>query len=269
MHHSHANKCNGSRVAAGAVAAISILANVSPTLAFTNPPHCPKFGVSRTSFSCNNHPISSSITTTSKRDHSPLFLVSDPKFEKINEDDDQVIAFMDTTGERGIDCYIDSYATVDDVEYAIGSPCDYAVALCYFEGDEQLVPIELDDPLMEEIFPIAEEIIEDEFGEELVLLRTPQTLTLVGELEESEMDGEDEDDFGDGVNESEEEVEILISFEEDGQEYHLVRLLDPVLLVGKIGNENTRILLTPEESDIVMPKIEEMFMSYQEQRDGM
>ena len=115
-----------------------------------------------------------------------LSMTSDPgtvdsKFEKMNEDDDQVIAFMDASMTRGIDCYVDSYATVDGVEYTIGSPCDYAVALCYFEGeDEQLVPIELDDPLMDDIFPLAEGIIEDEFGEELVLLRTPQTLTLVG-----------------------------------------------------------------------------------------
>jgi hypothetical protein len=106
--------------------------------------------------------------------------MTEDKFEKIDEDDDQIIAFMDLNGEKAIDCYVDSYATVDQVEYTIGSPCDYAVALCYFENDEQLVPIELDDPLMDDIFPVAEGIIEDEFGEELVLLRTPQTLTLVG-----------------------------------------------------------------------------------------
>lgn len=81
-------------------------------------------------------------------------------------------------------------------------------------------------------------------------------------MEESEDEDDDEDSDGD-VDESEEEVEILVSFEEEGQEYHLVRLLDPVLLVGKIGNENTRILLTPEESDIVMPKLESMFMNYE------
>ncbi len=85
-------------------------------------------------------------------------------------------------------------------------------------------------------------------------------------MEESEDEEEDDDDeYDDDMAESEEEVEILVSFEEDGQEYHLVRLLDPVLLVGKGGNENTRILLTPEESDIVMPKLEGMFMSYQEE----
>lgn len=208
-----------------------------------------------------------------------LSMTSDPgtvdsKFEKMNEDDDQVIAFMDASMTRGIDCYVDSYATVEGVEYTIGSPCDYAVALCYFEGeDEQLVPIELDDPLMDDIFPIAEGIIEEEFGEELVLLRTPQTLTLVGELEESvdedDDDESEEDDESGDVDVAEEEVEILVSFEENGREYHLVRLLDPVLLVGKIGAENTRILLTPEESDRVMPKLETMFMNYQEERDGM
>ena len=127
------------------------------------------------------------------------------------------------------------------------------------------------------------------------MLRTPQTLTLVGvsmlsfvcayncflmyisligytnknyiekELEEEEDDEDDEEGLGD-MDDTEEEVEILVSFEEEGREYHLVRLLDPVLLVGKIGNENTRILLTPEESDVVMPQLEKMFMSNQ---DGM
>lgn len=207
------------------------------------------------------------IQTTSNMRLSPVFMAVE-KFEKIDDDDDVIIAFMEESGENGIDCYVDSYATVDGVEYTIGIPCDYTVALCYFEGDEQLVPIELDDPLMDDIFPIAEGIIEDEFGEELALLRTPQTLTLVGELEESEVGDEDDDEFDDDdMADSEEEVEILVSFEEDGQEYHLVRLLDPVLLVGKGGNENTRILLTPEESDIVMPKLEDMFMSYQEEQD--
>lgn len=133
------------------------------------------FSAERSTSSMNQQPI---VNTYNKR-LDPVFMANS-KFEKIDDDDDVVIAFMDDSGENGIDCYVDSYATVDGVEYTIGIPCDYTVALCYFEGDEQLVPIELDDPLMDEIFPIAEGIIEDEFGEELALLRTPQTLTLVG-----------------------------------------------------------------------------------------
>jgi len=150
-----------------------------------NPSHNQVFGVSRLVTNKNIHATIYQHQIDNKRNHhhqkfmSTLFM-SEAKFEKIDEDDDQVIAFMETSGDKGIDCYIDSYANVDGVEYTIGSPCDYCVALCYFDGDDQLVPIELDDELMDDIFPIAEEIIEDEFGEELVLLRTPQTLTLVG-----------------------------------------------------------------------------------------
>lgn len=265
-----------STMAAAAAVSTTFTSNMMMAYAFSNPSRHHRtslFGISKSSHPTSSCPNAMPMFTQQTKQPflSPLFMAQEEKFEKIADDDDQVIAFMDLNGEKSIDCYVDSYATVDGVEYTIGNPCDYAVALCYFEGDEQLVPIELDDPLMDDIFPIAEGIIEDEFGEELVLLRTPQTLTLVGELEESEADDdEDYDDYDDeDMGESEEEVEILVSFEENDQEYHLVRLLDPVLLVGKVGNENTRILLTPEESDSVMPKLEEMFLNYQEERDGM
>jgi len=155
--------------------------------AFCNNPSQNVLGASRLVTNNNIHATIYQHQIDNNRKHhhqkfmSTLFMSEGgAKFEKIDEDDDQVIAFMETSGDKGIDCYIDSYANVDGVEYTIGSPCDYCVALCYFDGDDQLVPIELDDELMDDIFPIAEEIIEDEFGEELVLLRTPQTLTLVG-----------------------------------------------------------------------------------------
>ena len=162
--------------------------NVCTALAFSNPSHHRRapFGVvpnAPTCFTPHQCTHNNNINNARPASSTPLYA---EKYEKVNEDDEQVIAFMDsTTGTTaGIDCYIDSYATVDGIEYTIGSPCDYAVALCYFgageDGDEQLVPIELDDPTMDDIFPIAEGIIEDEFGEELVLMRTPQTLTLVG-----------------------------------------------------------------------------------------
>jgi hypothetical protein len=115
-------------------------------------------------------------------------------------------------------------------------------------------------------------IVEDEFGEELSLERTPQTLTLVGELDtddddEEEEEKEDEDDLDD----DEEEVEILLSFEEDDVEYLLVRLLDPVLLVGKSmkGEKDKCELLSPDESEKIMPILEDLFLEYQEKRDSM
>jgi len=53
-------------------------------------------------------------------------------------------------------------------------------------------------------------------------------------VDEDDDDESEEDDESGDVDEAEEEVEILVSFEENGREYHLVRLLDPVLLVGKV-----------------------------------
>lgn len=112
------------------------------------------------------------------------------------------------------------------------------------------------------------------YSDELVLQRTPQTLTLVGELEED--DEESAEDFGleedddDDEEDDDEEVEVLVAFEQDGRQYNLVRMLDPMLLVGKIdddGGSERRVLLSPQESDSVMPVLEKMFLEFREDVD--
>jgi len=198
-----------------------------------------------------------------------------PSLQPVPSDQDNIpIPFVDVQGNNFIECYADSMVEIDGVQYTIGVPCDYAVALCYFREDQQLVPIELNDPLMDDVYPIAESILEEEFGEgELVLQRTPQTLTLVGELEEDgdeededfDLDDDDEDDDGD------EEVEVLLSFEQDGRQYNLVRMLDPMLVVGKSDPDQpqNRILLSPEESEKIMPILEEIFLDSREDLDDV
>ena len=186
---------------------------------------------------------------------------------KVPEDDDTPIPFLDPLTNNYIECYADSIAIIDDVEYTIGNPCDTSVALCYFDLADSLIPIELDSPMMDEIFPMAASIVEDEFGEELVLERTPQTLTLVGELEEGGEDEDYDDEDEDDIDEEEEEVEILLSFDEERTEYVLVKLLDPVLLVGRASedeNDQKCILLTEEEADRTMPALEEMFLEFKD-----
>jgi hypothetical protein len=190
-----------------------------------------------------------------------------PTLQRIPSDDEGIpIPFVDVEANNFIECFADSFTTIDNVEYTIGVPCDYAVALCYFDDEEQLIPVELDDDIMEDVFPIAASIVEEEFGDELSLQKTPQTLTLVGELEDEDEDEQDDDE---DMEEGEEEVEILLSFEHRGKEFNLVRLLDPVLLVGKADPENEarRILLSPEESEAVMPVLEDMFLEFHEERD--
>ncbi len=190
-----------------------------------------------------------------------------------DEDEGVAIPFLDTIGNAFIECYADSIASLGGVEYTIGVPCDYCVALCYFESDGTLVPVELNDKLMDDIFPVAENIVMEEFGDELSLQRTPQTLTLVGELEEEEEDEDDtdeDDEDDDSPYSGEEDVEVLLSFEHRGKEFNLVRLLDPVLLVGKRDPDrpDMRNLLTPEESDKIMPLLEDMFLKFHADGDG-
>ena len=185
------------------------------------------------------------------------------------------IPFVDVSGNSFIDCFADSTATVDGTEYTIGVPCDYSVAICYLDDNDQLVPVELDDDLMDDVFPIAESIVAEEFGEELVLQRTPQTLTLVGELEDDdEEDFVEDDDLSledDDDDDDEEEVEVLLSFEHRGKEFNLVRLLDPILLVGKVDKSapDNRILLTAKESEKIMPVLEKMFLEFHDDPDDI
>mmetsp|Transcript_12367 Transcript_12367/g.34039 ORF Transcript_12367/g.34039 Transcript_12367/m.34039 type:complete len:249 (-) Transcript_12367:251-997(-) len=182
---------------------------------------------------------------------------------KVDDGDEGVeIPFIDETGSSFIDCYADCIAMLEGTEYTIGVPCDYAVALCYYDGDN-LVPVEMNDPLMDDVFSVAESIVSEEFGEDLSLQRTPQTLTLVGELEDEEDEDEEDDDLDEDES-GEEEVELLLSFEFRGKEFNLVRLLDPMLVVAKAepGREDVRRLLTPEESEKVMPLLEAMFLDF-------
>jgi Protein of unknown function (DUF3727) len=186
------------------------------------------------------------------------------ELHQISDPDQEPVPFLDLTTNTFIECYIDAVAKLEDVEYTIGVPCDHAVLLCYFDEDEQLTPIELDDELMNDVFPVAESIVAEEFGEELVLQRTPQTLTLVGELDEIDDEDEDDDDDNDDDESDDEQVEVLLSFEHRDREFNLVRLMDPVLLVGKEIVAGQRVLLSPEESEKVMPQLEQLILDMDE-----
>ena len=202
--------------------------------------------------------------------------------------EDVPIPFIDPLNESGsasssslkfIECYADCTAEINGIEYTIAIPCDYSVSLCYAsENDpDELIPIEVTDTeLMDDIFPIAESIVAEEYGEDLVLQRTPETLTLVGELElDDDEDDEDYDAEEEDDDDDEEEVDVLLSFEHRGKEYQLVRIRDPILLVGKkptaaddtTATMETRLLLTKEESTEIMPTLEDMYLNYQKEQD--
>ena len=196
--------------------------------------------------------------------------------------EDVPIPFIDPNETSGslkfIECYADCTAEINGVEYTVAVPCDYSVSLCIAsENDpDELIPIEVTDTeLMDDIFPVAESIVAEEYGEDLVLQRTPETLTLVGELELDDEDDE-EDDYEEDDDDDEEEVDVLLSFEHRGKEYQLVRIRDPILLVGKkppstsddtTTSMETRLLLTKEESTEIMPTLEDMYLNYQKEQE--
>jgi hypothetical protein len=124
------------------------------------------------------------------------------------------------------------------------------------DGEEGLVLIESDDDLMDQLFPIAKELVEQDEAAKLALYRTPATLTLAGNLGiDDDGDEDDEDD-----EEEEEAADLLLSFDFEGKEYNLVRPTDLMLLVGKADtdNEEGRVLINDEESETIMPTLMEM-----------
>mmetsp|Transcript_16599 Transcript_16599/g.21603 ORF Transcript_16599/g.21603 Transcript_16599/m.21603 type:complete len:262 (-) Transcript_16599:263-1048(-) len=198
---------------------------------------------------------------------------NDGKVTRLDPDPrEDPLAFIDLDGPgepRWIDVIGDYQIELRGAEYTVGVPCDYSVAICYFDSSDQLVPVDIDSEVMDNIFPICNDIIAEEFGNELVLARTPQTLTLVGELEEDAEEDSEEvyDEFLDAndlPDDDEEDVEMLLAFEVDGVEYNLVKLLDPVLLVAKKDEENRYLILDEEESAEILPVLEELFVEFEE-----
>jgi len=205
---------------------------------------------------------SSSLYKKKKRNDDP-FDDGEDCLKQVPEEDQNIITLLDKKDANFIECNPDAIAIVNGNEYIIASPCDNCVALCSFSKEtEELLPIELDEELMNDVFPVAARFVADEFGDELSLERTAQTLTLVGELEMDEDDEDDEDENDDEASSDEEEVEFLLEFEHRNKDFYLVRLLDPVMLVGKREGEDDDkyVVLSEDESAKVMPTIEEMFM---------
>ena len=167
-----------------------------------------------------------------------------------------------TAGEESvIECYVDAIAKINDVDYSVGFPVDHAVDIAVIEededGEEGLTLLETDEPIMDKLFAIAKQMIEQDKDAKLALYRTPATLTLAGNL------GMDDDEDEDNEEEDEDGVvaaDLLLSFEYEGQEYNLVKPTDLMLLVGKEDGDNKeqRVLITDEESEELMPTLVEM-----------
>jgi len=201
----------------------------------------------------------------------------------------------DVTGvDKSIDCAVHYCVSLDDEEeYYVATPFDHEVAIC--EESLQDGTIRIVDPAsteMKELFEIPASILKDMFGTNLVLLKTPRTLTVIGDLDricQNIQDGKPIDDYLDkefvnpyAKNSGEEPIvqkkednvkdeetddqenaaERLFSFEHEGRLYSLIRMLEQTIFVGKDDPASPaprRLLLTPKESEKIIPQITKLF----------
>lgn len=137
-----------------------------------------------------------------------------------SESPDPVI-LRDVDRGRAIECYTHSHARLsggdDGAQYIVCTPCDPCIEICEVGVDDEVYPLQEEDDRMDSLFPIAAGLLEED---DLFIVRSAATLTLQGDLE---VDGEDETA----------EDEELASFEYEGAEYVILRIVAPLLLVAK------------------------------------
>jgi hypothetical protein len=132
------------------------------------------------------------------------------------------VVLRDVKG-RAIECYVHSHVQMvgdEDTRYIVGVPCDPCIEICEVGDNEEVYTIDESDDRMDLLFPVAAALLEED---DLFLARSAATLTLQGDLEM------DED------SNSLVEDEELASFEYEGAEYCILRIVAPLLLVAKAG----------------------------------
>ncbi|CAN0278448.1 unnamed protein product [Ascophyllum nodosum] len=193
------------------------------------------------------------------------------------------------TGEV-LECCAERFAMVQGQRYLAAYPKDPAVAVA-FDVNGEVAPVPIDDPLMDELFPLAQACLND-LGPGITLLRTPASLTarglddVVGSIDEEDdeadfsgpLEGDDsvEDEAGEGGQEGlsedddeddddddddefyddADEVELLGEFVAEGEEFLLVRFLEPLLLLAKEKEPGRFVLLNDEEDEDASPAVE-------------
>ncbi|CBN74826.1 conserved unknown protein [Ectocarpus siliculosus] len=174
-------------------------------------------------------------------------------------------------------CYAERIAVVGGERYLVAFPKDPAVAIAFDENGE-VSPVPNDDPIMDELFPLAEACVAD-LGPGVTLLRTPTTLTVQGlnelvdeakdreaeggdpegEGEEKEEAGEAEEEEDDDDDEEDaDEVELLGEFLLEGEEFLIVRFLEPILILAKEHTPGNYLLIDEEEEQDAIPLVDEM-----------
>lgn len=171
-------------------------------------------------------------------------------------DDVPTVLVSDSAG-RQLLCFLEQMIPVDGIDYGLLTPVDTPVCLVRIaeDDDEDEIIDELD--AAEEVLRVADVVLQEH---DLTLIRSAATLTVSGELEESdpdELEEEIEEEIdGEGEDEESDLYEMLIQFRAGDQEYGLYIPLDPFFVVARLDG-GAGVLVEGEEFERVQPLIEQ------------
>lgn len=161
--------------------------------------------------------------------------------------DGSTVLVRDSQG-RSLLCYIEKLIPLEGSDYGLLTPADTPVSLFRLpqNGEPELVEsLEESEPILSQADVVLQEF-------DLTLVRSAVTLTVSGELDESDPgDLEDEEDLGDDA----ETYELLKEFQFDEQNYGLYIPLDPFFVVARIRGGAAE-LVEGDDFDRLQPLIE-------------
>ena len=179
------------------------------------------------------------------------------------EDEPAVYVARCPDTKRVIECYLDTTVEVKGETYVVLHPCDEVVGIAAFDEFGQADLIGIDSKLMDEVFPAAAALFEED---DIELMRTASVLTMQGDWEAEEADeewAEEEEEAASHENSDEDQVEVLSDFELNDDPYALVRIMEPTFLIGKMcegKTENEILLLSDTEGASVWPAAERVII---------
>ncbi len=164
----------------------------------------------------------------------------------------ETVTLTDDESGRSLLCSIEHSLELEGQEYVLLLPVDSPVEIFAWQGegeDEEAIPVE-DEAEIDQIFSTAKAVLEEQ---NLTLKRTAISLTVEGELPElTEEDFEEDENAGE---EDYEELQWLVSFYQEEQEYAIYTPLEPFFILARLNPSGQPELLSPEEFKKLEPML--------------
>eukprot|EP01033_Poteriospumella_lacustris_P012966 gene12966-9275_t len=176
-------------------------------------------------------------------------------------------------------------ASMDGIQYGVGFPLDMPVAIAFFNGSELTFVTEQSFPKYDALLEYIDEQLDDN---DISLLRTPVVLTVAGEFDDDDVSVpylpretatsgsglsaaavSDEDvksllrahTRADRILEYAADVKLMGSFQFERQNFHLLQLLEPLIVFGRQltdGGTHDFALLEEADSEQMRPRLERL-----------